>query len=386
MGLGAYLRTSYGQMMLLSIGFFAILSILIVPSYFLAIRPKRGTTEWMRRIDRPEFSALIPQRLRWSDIAWLLLSAFCTLMLRLAAYLLKYLRRGLLTAISQYFETIVLYYLLPCAILTGLTYLLLRGIFDQPLPAICGAILAGTMQIENYLAAILLVLSLIFLWRFIAADENLSLIWHSAWLFLSLLFYGVALLRFWSMIWLSPIYLGAYIFAQAYRWRKTKIEHRGMALAISLLLLFFMAVGALLCAWAYYCYRYNQMEQLLNLQRFWEIMSFRLVRRIGAMIYLVNPLHSIFAEDVILLLIGGFCYLPILYSALAQRDSVCLVLLALVPCFLLMWMLSGMYLLVPVLVLALTWVCNAFTEREYPALTISFTVLTVFGFLVEYYI
>ena len=386
MGLSDYLRTAYGQLLLLSVGVFAVLAILIIPSYFIVIRPRRGTTEWMGRIDRPHFSALQVQKLRWSDIAWVLLSGFCSMMLRLIGYLLMYLRRGWLDALTKYFDLILLNHLLPCTILAVLTYVLLRSIFDQPLPAICGAILGGMMQMDHYFAAILIVLSLIFLWRFLAAGADTALSLHSLWLFFSLLFYGASLLFYWSLICLAPAYIAAYVFSQVYRWRKSTQPNRGIALAISLLLLFFMAVGAILCAWAYYCYHYGQLDQIMNLQYFWEVMSDKFILRCNALLSLYNPLIYMYAEDAILLVMGAVCALPILHGVLAKRDSFCLALICLAPWFVVVWMCSGMYLLVLPLILALTWVTNVLWTREYPSLTIGFTVLTVIGFLAEYYI
>ena len=384
MDFGIFLRTRYGQLILLSCGIFAILSVLIIPSYFIAVRPKRGTTEWMRRIDAPKFTAMAVQKLRWSDIAWVMLSSFCAAMLRLSGYLLRYLRRGWLQAISQHFDSLVWQRLIPCAIMSALLYLLLRSMIDQPLPAICGALLGGMMQMENYPAAIIVVLSFIFLWRFVAADVHMSLFAHSVLLFLSLVCYGVALLRYWTLIWLAPIYLAAYIFMQIYRWRNH--SERGVALAISLLLLFFMAVGAVVCAWVYYCYRYNQWQHVLNLQQFWDVMSVKFINRVYCLIDLKHPLTVIYAEDIILLFIGGAAFVPVLHGAIARRDSFCLALLALIPSFVLMWLLSGTYLMVLILIFALTWVFERLNAREYPSLVIIFTVLTVIGFLAEYYI
>lgn len=386
MDLSAFFQTQYGRLVLLSSGIFAILAVLIIPSYFIVIRPKRGTTEWMQRIDVPQFGAMTVQRLRWSDIAWVALSSFCAPMLRLSGYLLKYLRRGWLQAVSQHLDSLVNECLIPCAIIAALLYLLLRSMLDQPLPAICGALLGGMMQMENYLAAILTVLSFIFLWRYVAADADMSLFAHSALLLLSLMFYGIALLRYWDLIWLAPVYLTAYVYMQLYRWRRGDETERGAALAVSVLLLFFMAVGAVVCAWAYYCYRYNQWQHILNLQQFWEVMSVRLINRVQGLISLKHPLTVICAEDIILLLIGGAALVPVVHGAVVRRNSLCLALLLLLPSFVAMWLLSGTYLLVPVLTLALSWVYHILLERDYTSLTIIFTVLTAVGFLAEYYI
>ena len=37
---------------------FVILALALILFYFSAMRPRRGTTEWMSRLDRPRFSAL----------------------------------------------------------------------------------------------------------------------------------------------------------------------------------------------------------------------------------------------------------------------------------------------------------------------------------------
>lgn len=386
MNLSALLRTPSGQLLLLSVGVFAILAVLILPSYFIVIRPKRGTIEWMNRIDRPTFSALTAHSLQWNDIVWLLLSGFCAAMLRLIAYLLKYLRRDWLEAMTYHIETLLLRQLLPCAILAILLYLLLRSMFEHTMPAVCGALLGGMMQIENYIPAILLVLSLNFLWRYAAADKDLPLIRHSLLMFLAALFYGVAILRYWPLVWLAPIYVAAYLYAQVYRWRRTTLPNRGIALAISLLLLFFMTVGAILCTWLYYCRRYAMMDQILNLQHFWTLFTEKVIRRINCLVHVENPLLSIYAEDVILFLIGMISFVPILHGLFVRRDSRCIVLLALVPFFFAAWLCGGMYILVPMLTLALTWVCTVFFEREYPSITIGFTALTAIAFLAEFYI
>ncbi len=386
MNLSALLQTASGQLLLLSVAVFAILAVLILPSYFLSIRPKRGTVEWMAYIDRPKLSALSAQRLQWNDIVWFLLSGFGAAMLRLSAYLLKYVRRDWLSVLTQRVETLLLRHVLPCAILAVLMYLLLRSMFDNTMPAVCGAILCGMMQLNDYVPVILLVLSLNFLWRYAAADKDMPLTRHCLLMLFAALFFGVAILRFWAMVWLAPIYVAAYFYAQIYRWRSTTLPNRGVALAISLLLVFFMTVGAIGCTWLYYCRRYAMMDQILNLQRFCELFAEKARSRIHALLPYMDPLSSIYAEDAILFIIGMISFLPILHGIFCRRDSRCIVLLAIAPFFFAAWLCGGLYLLVPMLTLALTWVCNIFFEREYPQITVGFTALTAIAFLAEFYI
>ena len=45
----------------------AALFLLSVPAYFTARRPRRGTTEWIARLDRPHFAPLTALGLKWTD-------------------------------------------------------------------------------------------------------------------------------------------------------------------------------------------------------------------------------------------------------------------------------------------------------------------------------
>ena len=56
---------------------FLILALALLLFYFSAMRPRRGTTEWMGRIDRPRFAALRCGRLRTLDAPWGVLAAVC---------------------------------------------------------------------------------------------------------------------------------------------------------------------------------------------------------------------------------------------------------------------------------------------------------------------
>ena len=55
----------------------AALFLLSVPAYFAARRPRRGTTEWIARLDRPHFAPLTAQDLKWTDAPWAVLAALC---------------------------------------------------------------------------------------------------------------------------------------------------------------------------------------------------------------------------------------------------------------------------------------------------------------------
>ena len=64
----------------------AVLLSLSVPAYYYAIRPRRGTTEWIKRLDPPHFAPVQVQFPGWTDILWALLTAVCAAALRFVYY------------------------------------------------------------------------------------------------------------------------------------------------------------------------------------------------------------------------------------------------------------------------------------------------------------
>lgn len=386
MNWSAFLATLYGQYVMILIGVFAVVAVLIIPAYFIAQRPAKGTTEWMRRIDAVKFTPLKANKFAWIDLAWMSLAGFCAAMLRLTAYLLGYFRYRQMHLLPNAIQTILLYRMLPSAVLAVAFYLLLRSMFDQTLPVVCAAALGGLMHNGSLLAAALIVASLYFLWQWTAADANAKLLPRMLYLLASLMLYGFALLRYWPVIWLAPIYAAAYIYAQIYRWRNTTLPNRGISLGVSLLLLFFMAVGAVLCVWIYYCYYTGQLDQVLNLRKFLEVLPAKMLSRLN---YLVVPFYwfaSIYVEDAFMFILGCCAIIPILHGLFARRDSRCIVLVAMAVPFALMWTCGSLYLLTPLLIMATAWVLNTLTERKQFALCTAFSVVAAIAYMTENFI
>ncbi len=387
MNWSSFFSSTYGQGVLLLIGIFSLISVLIIPAYFKAIRPVRGTTEWISRIDAVSFAPLKALPPRWGDIAWAFLAGFCAAMLRLIAYFLKYFfNSNLLQMIPNVIQNLLFYRLIPCAILAIALYFLLRGMFGQVLPAVCAAVLGGLMQTGSIPAAALIVISFIFLWHWMASDANANFFPRALLLLPALASYGLALLLYWPVVWLAPLYLIAYLYAQIYRWRKTARPNRGVSLAISLLLLFFLALAAVICVWIYFCYSRGMMDQLLNLRLFIDTLPAKLVYRMNFLFVRVNLLSGIYVEDAILFIAGMFSFLPILHGLFVRRDSRSIVLLALVLPFAAVWLCGGMYQMLPVLLLSLTWVLSIFSQRNRNGFTIAFSAAIAAAFFAELFI
>lgn len=387
MNWSSFFSSTYGQQVVILIGAFTLFAALCIPAYFYAIRPARGTTEWMSRIDPVKFAPFKVLNPCWGDVAWALLAGFCAAMLRLIGYFLKYFfNSNLLQIMPQVIRTLLIYRLIPCAILSIALYFLLRSMFEQTLPAVCAAALGGLMQTGSLPAAALVTLSMLFLWRWMAADADAKFIPRFLLLPPALACYGLALVLYWPVVWLAPLYLLAYLYAQIYRWRKTTLPNRGMSLAISLLLLFFLALAAIICAWAYYCYSRGQLDQIVNLRLFLDVMPAKFIYRMNFLIVKSNLFSAIFVEDAILFISGMFSFVPILHGLFVRRDSCCIVPLVMLLPFAAVWLCGGMYLMLPLLIVALAWVLNIYATRGRHSYTIAFTVIAVAAFLVEHFL
>ncbi len=372
---------------LLITGVFALFAMMLIPIYFVSIRPVRGTTEWISRIDRPKFTTLTVQPLRWGDLAWALLAGFCGAMLRLVSFLLLYLQKNMLQVFSTVLKHLSIHYLLPCALLSVAIYLLLRSMCKLTLPAVCCALLAGLMQISNVWAAALVAISLLFLWLWTASNADTAFFPRALLLLVSLAVYGLALLRYWELFWLCPIFPTAYIYAQIYRWRKTTLKNRGVRLAISLLLIFFAGIAAVFAGWAYYClYKMQQPELLTDLRLLLQIIPSKLLARLKSLSIAVDPFATVLVRDALLFSLGAFSLIPLLHGIFRWHDSKCIAMLVLLPLFAAVWFCGGMYLCVPMLSVLLGWVLAVITEREHPWIVVGFSFVAAATFILQLFI
>ena len=387
MNFSTLLNDAYARNILILTGVFALFAILLIPAYFLSLRPAKGTTEWMSRIDRPPFEPLRLCPLRWGDLPFALLAGICAAVLRMVSFLCIYLHRGVLIVMHEVLPGLTTSYLLPCAILGIVVYLLLRTMFDCTLPAVCVAILAGLMQVGNAWYAAVVALTLLFLWLWVSLDADSGLLLRAALLLAAVACYGLLLLSNWAFFWMLPLFVAAYIYAQIYRWRCTTHSGRGIKLALSMLFLFFTGVAAYIAAWVYYCvFKMDGLSSVLDVRMSVEVVTQGLLARLRSIGVCRYPFASVFVRDAILFLLGVMSVLPILHGIFRWRDSQCIVLTALIPVFIAVWLLGGMYILVPLLSVLFGWVLSVIAKRENSWLVIGYCVLPAAVFLFEHFI
>lgn len=374
--------------LLLLVGF-GVIACLSVPAYFVALRPRRGTTEWMRRLDQPHFAPLQAQGLRWADALWAVLAAVCAAALRFLCYfftLKLYSRVGTVSLLSAAAPYIVRQ-LVPCLVLAGALYLLLRTMLGgKALPAMLCAVLGGCTQYKNTAAIALLVCSLLCLYVWMSAPYDAPLFFHGFWLAGAGVTYAGALLLCWRTAWLAPFYLGAYVLTQVLRFRGGDKARRGKKLAASLLwTLLALLLGALLL-WLVYCLLTQRAEspvQALRSFRFYRELPAAFAERIASLFHRGALHKSVLLSDAVVTLLGGAALLPLLHGAVRLRDGRCVFVLCLLPCLLCAWLISGAYLLQLPLLLALGRLWQIYAEREHSAYAVCFFCAAVLCFGAE---
>ena len=135
------------MLLLILLGAAAVLAVLSIPVYCAALRPRRGTTEWMRCIETPHFLPLRICRPHLSDLGWLPLAVVLGVGLRLLLQLLRTAATASTAgAVLADLPGYALHVLLPCAALAAGMYLLIRLTAGGVLASICGAAAISVLQ------------------------------------------------------------------------------------------------------------------------------------------------------------------------------------------------------------------------------------------------
>ncbi|MBQ3216846.1 MAG: hypothetical protein IJB35_03415 [Oscillospiraceae bacterium] len=357
---------------------FFLCSLLFSLLYFRVQRPRRGTMEWMQRVDAPHFAAPKLYRLQWSDLAWLVLSVACASLLRFF-YLFIYLHlhtRSNTLAILMEASGFFLTRLVMGGFLAGGIYLLVRLLFHRTMPALCAAALSGLLLNENLDSTLFLCLSLLFLYLWMASNHEAPLALTGLWFVLSGGFYAIALLSCWPAAWLAPFYVAVYVVTQFLRYRSRDPLQRNKKLLISLLLTALCLIAGVGLLWLVYCLSSNRWGgtsplALLSSPEFYR--SFFPVARHQISELFVRPssyFAGLFFEDSFLFLAGSLSLIPLLHGVFLLKDSRCLWLLGLLPCVGVLWLLCGIYLLPLPLLLILSYQWSVNSEKGKHVLTL----------------
>lgn len=356
----------------------AVLATLTVLQYFRAIRPRRGTTEWMQKVDAKSFQPLRLHRLGAADGIWAILVALCAACLRFC-YLffgLQLHQRPNAMSILAAAQNAFLQRIILCVLFALGIYFAVRLLFGRPLPAICAAIIGAMLQNRNNDTAALLTLSLLFFLCWMNCSYTGGVL-RGIWLVLSLAAYTLCLPGCWECAWLSPFYVIGYFVVLVLRFRGGKPKKRVWKLILSLLTMLLMVPVACVMLWIVYAHLSGRAEggiltamrtfafykQMLPVAK--DKLYSLLSQRVGLLSYLM-------IYECFLLLLGGTACIPLLHGVFSQKDSSALLLLIVLVAYLFLWVISGVYLLGIPLLLLLGKLWSIFCQRE----SCSFTVLS----------
>ncbi len=342
-----------------------------IPLYFRALRPRKGTTEWMAKVDGAHFAPLGCQKLGWMDGPWFLLGGLLGAVLHLFALVFSLdLYQNL--ALFEYLLEIapfLLGRLLLAGALGGILYLLLRLLFAKPLPALCIAALSGLALDQNLDTALFLSLSLLLLYAWMAREEEKGLFPGGLLLFFAMLSYTAAVFSAFASLCLLPFFLGAYLWKQVRRFRRGKKEGRVGRVLLSLFL-------SLLCA-GLCLFLYALALGLVSSSLVSSGLELSLLRRLdfySSLVPLVKvwvtlnlgglrPVCKLSGEELLSLLwcLPGLFLL--LHGLLSRRQSPCLWLTLLLPGLIFLWLLGGTGLLSLPLLLCLGYAYAVLGQR-----------------------
>lgn len=346
-----------------------VLAVLSILQYFRAIRPRKGTTEWMQKIEPKRFGPIRLQWLTMADAVWALLVVLCAGCLRFC-YLFFYLQlhqrvnalQVLLAASDFFIQRILL-----CVVFALSVFFLVRLLFGRSLPAILAAVIGALAQNHNNDTAALLALSLLLFvcWLGSSCDGGML---RGLWLIFSLGGYALCLLSCWETAWLSPLYVLGYLAGLLQRWLWGDKNTRVKKLILSLATMLLAVPAGVLALWIVYAHLSGRAEGgILTAMRTFSFYK-QLLPVFKTKVYHLltdrQPLlgYVVVYESFLFLLGTGAC-LPLLHGLIREKNSSDLLLPVLLLACLLLWLLSGVYLLSIPMLLILGRLWSIFCRR-----------------------
>lgn len=368
------------------------LAVLSVVFYFRALRPRRGTTEWMKRLERPKLSVFPVPSLHWSDFAWFLVSVTLSALLRFV-FLFFRLKLHLRPNVFGILSSGATFFLLQLALAAGLAagiYLLLRCIFQKPLSAVCLAGMSGLLINRSSGTLMLLTFSLLCLYLWMSVDDNKPLLPGAFWLLTSGLLYCWALLTCWQAAWLTPFYLAAYVGKQILRFYRGDPAHRVRKLILSLFLTALALILSVLLVSIVYVLLSGRYEGDL-LQNLRTLAFYRGLLPIGK--EKVGELfsrkmsfrESILVKDGLLFAFGALSLIPLCHGLFCKKDLRCLWLLVLAAVFTLPLLICGVYLMNLPMLLLLGYAWSVYCERRRGIFPVIYTLMLTGSYIVLLY-
>lgn len=354
---------------ILLIGVYAAI-LLPVPFFALrAMRPRKGTLEWIAQYDRGSMHLTQPRKaLTGRDAVWLLLTGAAAVLVAAVVLLLQiklYSPQNMRSMTPAYY---VKYYAYPMAGAVFM-FLLARDALQTTVGGVFAGVIMAAEPLGDRLPVALLTLSLHCLHRWLTAGEERRLLLTEPWLYASALLLGVCALMDWTMFWLLPFYAVCFA-AKCFARGRSGRRGSGRRLTLSLLLFVLVCLLAAAAAVSLHAVRSGWTE-LSGLPQLWMERSLYtrcLERARWVWAYCTarpacDPLRVL--AHLLPTLLLGVCALPMLLSGLLRRrDAQALFILGLLLSFAAAWVLTGSFRALPALALAGSYLLTHYVTRR----------------------
>ena len=365
-------------------------AVLMIPLYFQARKPRRGTIEWIGRMEPTRFHPLKQYEISFVDCIWGLLCGLGVGILQFSYAFFTMQAHAAKPGVE--FLRFVLDHSLPTIAFAGglafVLYIAQRLLFGDIMSAVLIGVTGGVLlpMEESPVAALPLLAALVCLHCWMATAYDVSLFPRGVFLPAALGFLAWAMVSCPAAVWLLPFFLLAYVVTQFFRWKNGVALFRRRKLLFSLLLL----IPSLLFALLVFTFAYAGREgwiagsgmAFLTAPGFWDSMPKDFVHQFLATIQLFR--FRLTLAELLCTLLGLCSLIPTVYGLFALKNSRCLFLLLLLPFALAAYLVSGAYLPLAVLwMVMLGWTLSTCCRRGCGAYGIICTLLTCVFYFVE---
>lgn len=367
----------------------AVVAVLMIPMYFRSRRPRRGTIEWIKRLDQPHFLPMKQYEIQFVDFVWAVLCGLSAAFLRFAYCFFSLRVLGgkpgveLLRAILP--ESLAL--VVTGAVLALVLYFIHRLIFGSVMNAILMAVTGGLILSLNP-AMVPFAAALLCFYCWMTAPYEAPLFPRAIFFPLALGLLAWAVVCCPAMAWFLPFFAAAYPVIQFFRWKNGLPAFRKRKLLFSLLLLIpSVLIFALVFSLAYANQEGRLASQglpLLTDADFYRSMLAGVAAEAASLISPLRLAETAQTGDVICAMLGLTALVPLLHGVFRLRNSRCLCLLLMLPFALAACLVSSVWLPLSMLFLLITgWTWSTYCKRGYGFYGVICSVVTCVLYFTE---
>ncbi len=356
------------------------LCLFFVYLYFRVQRPKRGTIEWISFYEKKQFEPFTYEPMSKRDILPALLSFLTALVICSIRFVLHY-KLGFMPKLGKSTVDLLLSGGRMTLFLSIAFYSFFRIFFNSRFVAYLVTCLSCALFSKELFAEnILLLVSWLFLYLWVCCNNRDYKWYHSLYLLLSGVLYGITLTVCWPTFYLFPIYFAGFIIGKTVqRHPGDSMKKKGGFFTSLLIVLITGCIGILAMWLLYYAYRNENMNLLKTALSGEAYHSFipTFVERLADLAVPETRAEPVVRQDIFRPILFITSLIPTIYSGFVRRKSHAMAAVFCAVWFLCAWIFKGIDLMCPGSMLSIGWMFKGFRERgyRYYAVCISIAVI-----------